>query len=146
MDTKADWRFNIDSESDGSWTEGLRKIFDYRELGIKDATNGDYIAQIIRANGKRQEDEVQHWHLHECTFQLVYVLKGWARFEYEGEGIRTLRKGDCINQRPFVKHREIEYSDDYEVLEIVAPADFRTVIVDPPESAAGTETTAEAAD
>ena len=142
MEPRTDWRFNIDSEADASWAEGLRKIFDYRDLGIEDATNGDYIAQVIRANGKRQEDEVQHWHLHECTFQLVYVLKGWARFEYEGEGVRTLRAGDCINQRPMIPHREIEYSDDYEVLEIVAPADFKTVIVDPPQSAS----TAEAAD
>ena len=146
MEPRADWHFNIDSEAGASWAEGLRKIFDYRDLGIKDATNGDYIAQIIRSNGKRQEDEVQHWHLHECTFQMVYVLNGWARFEYEGEGVRTLRKGDCINQRPMVKHREIEYSDDYEVLEIVAPADFKTVIVDAPESAAPIETAAEAAD
>ena len=146
MESKADWRFNIDSEAAAEWTEGLRRIFDYRDLGISDATNGDYIAQIIRANGKRQEDEVQHWHLHECTFQFVYVLNGWARFEYEGEGVRTLRKGDCINQRPMVKHREIEYSDDYEVLEIVAPADFKTVIVDAPESAVADESRAEAAD
>jgi mannose-6-phosphate isomerase-like protein (cupin superfamily) len=146
MEPKADWRFNIDSEADAEWAEGLRRIFDYRDLGIKEATNGDYIAQIIRGNGKRQEDEVQHWHLHECTFQFVYVLNGWARFEYEGEGVRTLRKGDCINQRPMVKHREIEYSDDYEVLEIVAPADFKTVIVDAPESAVADESRAEAAD
>ena len=147
MEPKTDWRFNIDSEAGAEWTEGLRRIFDYRDLGIKEATNGDYIAQIIRANGKREDDEVQHWHLHECTFQFVYVLNGWARFEYEGEGVRTLRKGDCINQRPMVKHREIEYSDDYEVLEIVAPADFRTVIVDPPQESAGLDAgTAEAAD
>ena len=146
MESKADWRFNIDSEAAAEWTEGLRRIFDYRDLGISDATNGDYIPQIIRANGKRQEDEVQHWHLHECTFQFVYVLNGWARFEYEGEGVRTLRKGDCINQRPMVKHREIEYSHDYEVLEIVAPADFKTVIVDAPESAVADESRAEAAD
>ena len=146
MKPKTDWRFNVDSEAGAQWTQGLRRIFDYRDLGIKDATNGDYIAQIIRANGKRQEDEVQHWHLHECTFQFVYVLEGWAKFEYEGEGVRTLRKGDCINQRPMIKHREIEYSDDYEVLEIVAPADFKTVIVDPPDSAAAGGAAAEAAD
>ena len=146
MESKTDWRFNIDGEAGAEWAQGLRRIFDYRDLGIKDATNGDYVAQIIRANGKRQEDEVQHWHLHECTFQFVYVLEGWAKFEYEGEGVRMLRKGDCINQRPMIKHREIEYSDDYEVLEIVAPADFKTVIVDPPEGAAAGEATAEAAD
>ena len=146
METKAGWRFNIDREADADWTEGLRNIFDYRDLGIEAGTNGDYVAHVIRANGKREEDEVQHWHLHECTFQMVYVLNGWATFEYEGEGVRTIRKGDCINQRPMVKHREIAYSDDFEVLEIVAPADFRTIIVDAPESAVGAAPAAEAAD
>lgn len=146
MEPKADWRFNIDRAADADWTEGLRNIFDYRDLGIEAGTNGDYVAQVIRANGKREEDAVQHWHVHECTFQMVYVLNGWATFEYEGEGVRTIRKGDCINQRPMVKHREIAYSDDFEVLEIVAPADFRTVIVDGPEGAAGAEPVAEAAD
>lgn len=146
MEPKADWRFNIDRAADANWTEGLRNIFDYRDLGIEAGTNGDYVAQVIRANGKREEDEVQHWHLHECTFQMVYVLNGWATFEYEGEGVRTIRKGDCINQRPMVKHREIAYSDDFEVLEIVAPADFRTLIVDAPEGAAVAAPAAEAAD
>ena len=45
-----------------------------------------------------------------------------------------------------VKHREIAYSDDFEVLEIVAPADFRTLIVDAPEGAAAAAPAAEAAD
>ena len=63
---------------------------------------------------------------------MVYVLNGWATFEYAGEGERTISKGDCINQRPGIPHREIAVSDDFEVLEVVAPADFRTVVVDPP--------------
>ena len=146
MEPKTDWRFNIDHEADASWTEGLRQIFEYRDLGIGKSTNGDYVAHVIRANGKRDEDEVQHWHVHECTFQMVYVLNGWATFEYDGEGVRTIRKGDCINQRPMVKHREIAYSDDFEVLEIVSPADFKTVIVDPPAGAETVEQVAEAAD
>ena len=146
MEPKGDWRFNIDRAADAAWTEGLRNIFDYRDLGIEAGTNGDYVAHVIRANGKREEDAVQHWHLHEGTFQMVYVLDGWATFEYEGEGVRTIRKGDCINQRPMVKHREIAYSDDFEVLEIVAPADFRTIIVDAPEGAGAAAPAAEAAD
>ena len=132
MQAKTDWHFNIDSEDDAAWNAGLRSIFDYRDLGVEGATNGDYIAHVIRANGKREEDAVRQWHVHECTFQMVYVLNGWATFEYEGEGARTIRKGDCINQRPMIKHREIAYSDDFEVLEIVSPADFRTVVVDAP--------------
>lgn len=132
MKNETEWRFNIDTEDAANWTAGLRHIFDYRDLGVKGATEGDYVAHVIRANGKRAEDAVQQWHIHECAFQMVYVLNGWATFEYEGEGVRTIKKGDCINQRPMIKHREIDFSDDFEVLEIVAPADFRTVVVGAP--------------
>jgi len=81
-------------------------------------------------------DEVQHWHVHDCKWQFSMVLNGWARFEYEGQGVRTIRKGDCINQIPLIKHREIECSEDFEVLEIVSPAEFETRIVDAPTSVA----------
>jgi mannose-6-phosphate isomerase-like protein (cupin superfamily) len=116
------WKF-IHSQADkANWKPGLREIFDYRDLGFIEATNGDYIV-------KTQRDEVQEWHLHECSFQFVLVLNGSATFEYEGEGIRTIQKGDAINQRPWIAHREIECSPDFEVLEIVSPANFKTRIV-----------------
>ena len=127
------WKFVHSKGKDADWEPGLREIFDYRDLGVKNGTNGDYIAHIIKANGKKQSDQVQEWHLHECTFQFVLVLNGWATFEYEGEGVHTIRKGDAINQRPWIAHREIECSPDFEVLEIVAPADFETRVVEAPE-------------
>jgi quercetin dioxygenase-like cupin family protein len=77
---------------------------------------------------------LQQWHVHDCTFQLVYLLDGWATFEYEGQGRRTIRKGDCILQTPALKHREIACSDDFEVLEIVSPADFATRVVEAPQA------------
>jgi mannose-6-phosphate isomerase-like protein (cupin superfamily) len=121
----------------------LREIFEYRDLGIKDGTKGDYVAHLIKHNGKKMKDEVQQWHVHDCTFQFVYVMNGWATFEYEGHGERTIRKGDCINQIPGIKHREIACSEDFEVLEIVAPADFKTRVVDGP---AGSKPKAQAAE
>ena len=130
------WKFNHDLAAEADWTPGLREIFEYRDLGIKNATDGDYVAHIVRANGKGMSDEVQEWHIHECSFQFVYVLDGWATFEYAGEGVRTIRKGDCINQRPEIPHREVACSEDFAVLEIVAPADFKTRVVDPPENVA----------
>ena len=36
-------------------------------------------------------------------------------------------------QTPLLKHREPACSDDFEVLEIVAPADFETRVVDAPD-------------
>lgn len=133
--TKA-WRFVHNQADQAKWTPGLREIFDYRDLGIKDGTKGDYVAHIIRHNGKKQQDQVQRWHIHACDFQFVLVLQGWATFEYEGQGQRTIRKGDAILQTPAIKHREIACSDDFEVLEIVSPANFATRIVEAPQAAA----------
>lgn len=130
------WDFVHNQAGEARWTPGLREIFEYRDLGIKDGTKGEYVAHIIRHNGKKQQDQVQQWHIHQCDFQFVLVLQGWATFEYEGQGQRTIRKGDAILQTPMIRHREIACSDDFEVLEIVAPADFGTKVVDPPASVA----------
>jgi len=130
---KKDWEFTLDKASDAEWKPGLREIFDYRDLGTKAGTKGEYIAHIIRANGKKMKDEVQKWHVHDCDFQFVLVLNGWAEFEYEGQGRRRIEKGDCLLQVPLIAHREIACSDDFEVLEIVAPADFETRVVDGPD-------------
>ena len=100
--TNKEWSFVHNLASDAKWTPGLRENFDYRDLGIKDGTRGDYIAHIIRSNGKKQKDSVQHWHIHECTFQFVLVLNGWATFDYEGQGVHTIRKGDAILHPPMI--------------------------------------------
>ena len=139
MSSTTDWKFSHDVATAAEWTPGLREIFEYRDLGIKGGTNGDYVAHLVRHNGKKTKDDVQHWHVHDCTFQMVYVLNGWATFEYAGQGARTIRKGDCINQIPGIAHRELACSEDFEVLEIVAPADFKTRIVEAPT--AQTQTT-----
>jgi quercetin dioxygenase-like cupin family protein len=58
--------------------------------------------------------------------QLVYILKGWVRFEYEGQGEVLLQAGSCVHQLPGIRHREIAHSDDLELIEIVLPGDFTT--------------------
>jgi mannose-6-phosphate isomerase-like protein (cupin superfamily) len=136
MSNTKDWAFSHDVATSATWTPGLREIFEYRDLAIKESTKGDYVAHLIRHNGKKTKDEVQQWHVHDCTFQMVYVMNGWATFEYAGHGQKTIRKGDCINQKPGIPHREIACSEDFEVLEIVAPADFKTRIVEAPKARA----------
>lgn len=139
MEDTSHWNF-VHHEAEGAdWTPGLREIFEYRDLGVEDGSKGDYIAHVIRHNGKETADEVHQWHIHECDFQMVYVLNGWATFEYAGQGQRTIRKGDTILQKPMIPHREIACSEDLEMLEIVSPANFKTKIVDPPESAEAAE-------
>lgn len=130
--SKAQWKFVHSEAAEADWTQGLREIFEYRDLGIAAGTDGDYVAHVIRAKGREAGDQIHQWHYHECSFQIVYILKGWVRFEYEGVGERRLLQGDCVNQVPMLKHREIECSEDLEILEIVSPADFRTVTLDEP--------------
>lgn len=130
------WDFVHNEANKAEWTPGLREIFEYRDLGVKDGTKGDYVAHLIRHNGKKVKDQVQDWHVHDCNFQFVFVLNGWATFEYAGQGRHTIRKGDMILQTPGIAHREIECSQDFEVLEIVAPADFATRTVGVPSKAA----------
>ena len=104
---------------------GLRNYFEYRDLGISKASKGKVVAHVIRARpGKAPEGE---WHRHDCNLQFVYVLKGWIRFEYEGVGEITMKKGTCFQQPPNIRHREIAHSKGVEMIEIVAPANFRTL-------------------
>jgi uncharacterized protein YjlB len=133
------WDFVHNQAKDAQWTPGLREIFEYRDLGIKDGTKGDFVAHLIRHNGKKTKDGVQKWHVHDCTFQFVLLMNGWATFSYECQGQRTIRKGDAILQTPGIKHREIACSEDFEVLEIVSPADFATRVVEEPAKAAAAE-------
>ena len=72
-------------------------------------------------------EEVSTPHYHDVDFQMVYVLKGWIKSEFEGEGVHTFYAGSCWIQPPRIKHTVLGYSDDCEVLEIVLPADFETV-------------------
>ena len=104
--------------------DGLRPFFAYRDLGIMDASNGRYVAHVIRAvPGKPMES---CWHRHQADFQMVYVLKGWIEFEYEGVGKQRYVAGSCFHQPKNIGHIELGHSDDIEMLEIVAPGDFVT--------------------
>lgn len=63
---------------------------------------------------------------HDLGFQMVYVLKGRAAFEYEGAGAHLSRAGSSVLQPPGIRRREARQSDDLELLEIVSPAAFET--------------------
>jgi quercetin dioxygenase-like cupin family protein len=106
---------------------GLRAYSAYRDLGVAAATDGMVQAHVIRMTKPFEEGEVSTPHYHDVDFQMVYVLKGWFRTEFEGEGVHTFSAGSCWIQPPRIKHTVRGYSDDCELLEIVLPADFRTV-------------------
>lgn len=109
---------------DAHFERGLRSFYEYRDLGIKTATDGRVDAHVIRAaDGKEFSSQP---HRHHTAFQLVYILKGWIEFEYEGQGAVRLEAGSCVHQPPGIRHRELGHSDDIEMLEVVLPAGFAT--------------------
>ena len=119
---------------DARFERGLRAFFEYRDLGIRQATDGRVVAHVIRAAGGT--DFSSQPHLHDTQFQFVYVLKGWIEFEYEGQGVVRLEAGSSVYQPPQIRHRELGHSADLELLEIVMPGDFGTREVDAVQSVA----------
>ena len=107
--------------------DGLRTYARYRDLGIRDATNGMALAHVIRFIGPCDPKVASKEHLHEADFQMIYVLKGSLTSSFEGQGTHTMHAGDVWLQPHSIKHKVLDYSDDCEVLEIVMPADFKTV-------------------
>jgi len=108
---------------------GLRDFFVYKDLGVSKATHGKVIAHIAKAN--LPPTDGTGWHYHVAEFQIVYMLKGWARFMY-GDKPTLVQAGDCVHQRPGIVHYLFDYSPDMEYLEIVGPADFGSIAVDGP--------------
>ncbi len=104
--------------------DGLRPFFEYRKLGLEQLTDGKVGAHVVRARPGQHADAPRHSHA--LTFQFVYVLKGWAIFDYEGYGEHKLVEGSAVYQPPGIRHKEIAHSDDFEALEITMPADFET--------------------
>lgn len=92
----------------------------YRDL-IPSRLGGRYIASHISIpKGGLVADWV---HFHRVTLQMLYVRSGWVRLVYEDQGGPfVMTAGDLVLQPPEIRHRVLESSDGFEVVEIGAPA------------------------
>ena len=107
--------------------DGLRAYAHYRDLGIAEASHGLAQAHVIRLIGPCNPAEVSKLHFHDVEFQMVYVLKGWVKTYMEGQGETLMKEGSAWTQPPRIKHLIMDYSDDVELLEVILPAEFKTV-------------------
>ena len=120
-------RFNVSHANEADFkTDGLRAYAQYRDLGIAAASSGLCQAHVIRLIPPCT-DEVRKRHVHDAELQLIYVLKGWIKNEFEGHGEQMMSAGSCWLQPPGIEHTVLDYSADCEMLEIIVPADFKTV-------------------
>ena len=125
-------KFCTSLAQDSEYQKGLRNCFEYRDLGISAATNGEYHAAVSRVRAEFRGDQnirTTGMHRHLCEFQMFYVLKGWVTMYYEGEGEITLRAGDNCLQPAGILHNEVQCSEDFECLEIYSPAQHETVAI-----------------
>ncbi len=116
--------FTVSHAEQARFERGLRSFFEYRDLGVEKATEGRVLAHVIRPVAGAGFSSQPH--RHDTRFQLVYVLKGWIEFEYEGQGKVRLEAGSCVYQPPGIRHRELGHSEDLEMLEVAMPAGFKT--------------------
>jgi len=107
--------------------DGLRAYAHYRDLGVAAASHGLAQAHVIRLIGPCNPAEVSKLHFHDVEFQMVYVLKGWVKTYLEGQGETLMQAGSAWTQPPRIKHLIMDYSDDVELLEVILPAEFKTV-------------------
>ena len=110
-------------DDENAWSEG-RAGMQYRDL-IPGRLGGRFVASHIRIpEGGEIPDYV---HFHKVRFQMIYCIAGWARLVYENQGAPfVMNAGDCVLQPPEIRHRVLESSAKFEVLEIGCPAIHET--------------------
>ncbi|MBV9862396.1 MAG: cupin domain-containing protein [Alphaproteobacteria bacterium] len=118
------------SERTPNYTPGRRSFFKYRDLGLKEASNGQLRGQVMTARDGMTEPT--GWHYHTCEGQFVYTLKGWVELEFEDGEVMKLEAGDSVFIPGGMRHNEIRTSNDVEILELSTPGELGTVPCEAP--------------
>ena len=120
------YRFVVNRSKGAEYeTDGLREEFVYRDVGLADATHGDFHAHIIKA--KHLEGGHNGLHRHDIDLQFLMVLKGWVSFAYVEQGEIRYEQGDTVTIPGNTLHELLDYSQDLELLELTSPAVYKTV-------------------
>ena len=111
------------NDDEAPWHAG-RAGMRYRDL-IPDRLGGAFIASHIQVPDAGLVPDYVHFH--KIRFQMIYIYKGWVRVLYEDQGPAfVMQAGDCVLQPPFIRHRVLETSGGFEVIEIGHPAEHET--------------------
>ena len=123
-------KFCTSHAKNSTWATGLRTFFEYRDLGIGDATHGQFNAHVIRV--KKPVEQFPHTgpHAHDLNFQMFFVLKGWIKFVYKDHGEHLFEAGDSCLQPPGIVHDEVDCSEALELIEFTSPAKFETQVLE----------------
>lgn len=108
---------------------GRREFFEYRDLGVSDATHGDFGFVVTRL---KSDPVPTGWHYHECDLQIIYVMKGYVDLGFADGRVIHADAGTCVNIPSGTVHNELTTSSDFEVLELTSPSQMTTILVDEP--------------
>ena len=125
---KPNTRFCLTRADEGDFkaAAGFRDWLKFRDLGLAEATNGNYNAWITKANNMGGSTGR---HYHNYDFQMMYIIKGWVKMYYEGQGEFILKQGDFVYHPDGQIHDFMDYSEDIEILEMSSPADHHSIDV-----------------
>jgi mannose-6-phosphate isomerase-like protein (cupin superfamily) len=110
--------------------KGRREFFEYRDLGVADASAGTMRAQVMTSS--QGMSRPTGWHYHECDGQFVYILKGWVDLEFEDGRTIRINEGDSLFIPGYLRHNEIRTSETMEILEVSVPGKMGTTPCEPP--------------
>ena len=75
----------FDHAKDREFGPGLRKASLYADLGVAEATGGQFRAHVIKINTDRHTDQgTTGMHRHDDDFQFNYVISGSITFVIDG--------------------------------------------------------------
>lgn len=131
-----------DHERPDSYVQGPRgrEYLSLRHLRVADRTERQLEVTVIKSRGAPTDGT--GWHSH-TNSEWVYILSGAAELGTAEAGTLTIRAGDSLTFPPGSVHAVHTFSEDYALLAVNAPADFRTRReADPTISQTTTTTTA----
>ena len=93
-----------------------------RDLGVTEATGGDYTLLLVRI--EQEGAYIEHLHRHDERFSLAYVLSGWLQVEFQEIGIQMLGPGTVVPAFNGPTHHELDAGDGLELLLLITQKDM----------------------
>ncbi|MBM3347248.1 MAG: hypothetical protein FJY55_12230 [Betaproteobacteria bacterium] len=120
----ADRPFDLDYNfvpADSPWVPGPVTGMQQRDLGVTTASRGKMSARHVRVTDPAKV--LAEWRALDADFQFMFVFKGSARLENAAGQKVTLERGVAAWQPAFLRHRIFDYSADFDMFELYAPAE-----------------------
>jgi len=128
-------KFVVSNADNLRFTPGRRPEIKYRDLGVRDASNGRMRAEVMHIS-PGSPSRPTGWHYHTCEIQFLYMLNGWVDLEFGEAGVVRLHAGESMMIPGGLVHQELRASEVMELLEVSVPAQLGTVDCDPPANVA----------